>query len=259
MGIPKTIHYCWFGRNPKPAIIKKCIRSWRRYCPDYEIIEWNEDNYDLACAPMYVKQAYEAGKWAFVTDYVRLEVLSEFGGIYMDTDVELVKPLDPFLQFECFIGFQHERYVATGLVTGATAHHPLIEENKSIYLDMSFQDEDDSHQLIVCQEYTTNILKSRGLVVPCTGQVQIVDGIHVFPPEYFCPYDHRNFTMNRTNNTVAIHHFASSWWDDERKRRYKRNKRNLRMDMVVHLPNRIMIHLLGKTRYNKLKRRIKKD
>ena len=258
MSIPQTIHYCWFGHNPKPAIIKKCIRSWKKYCPDYQMIEWNEENYDLKNAPRYVKQAYEAKKWAFVTDYIRLDVLYEYGGIYMDTDVELVKPLDPFLKYDCFIGFQHERYVNTGLVTGATACHPFIEENKSVYLDFSFQDNDDSHQLMVCQEYTTNILKAHGLVVPCTGQIQIVEGIHVFPPEYFCPYDHRAFKLTQTDNTVAIHHFASSWWDAERLKKYRELKRQIQLDNLAHTPNRAIMRLLGHSRYDQLKKAIKR-
>ena len=92
--IPKIIHYCWFGRNPKPKLALKCIKSWKKYCPDYEIIEWNEDSFDIESAPLYVRQAYEAKKWAFVTDYVRLYAMTKFGGIYMDTDVEVIKPLD---------------------------------------------------------------------------------------------------------------------------------------------------------------------
>ena len=93
MSIPKIIHYCWFGGKPKPKLAEKCIASWKKFCPDYQILEWNEDNFDLSAAPLYVRQAYEAGRWAFVTDYVRLKALTELGGIYMDTDVELVKPL----------------------------------------------------------------------------------------------------------------------------------------------------------------------
>ena len=106
--IPKTIHYVWFGRNPKPDLAVKCINSWKKYCPDYEIIEWNEDNFNLDEAPLYVRQAYEAKKWAFVSDYVRLWAMTEFGGIYMDTDVEVLKPLDRFLQNEAFSGFEDD-------------------------------------------------------------------------------------------------------------------------------------------------------
>ena len=107
MSIPKIIHYCWFGGGPKPKLAQKCIASWKKYCPDFEILEWNEGNFDVSTAPLYVRQAYEAGRWAFVTDYVRLKALTELGGVYMDTDVEVVKPLEPFLQQEAFAGFEH--------------------------------------------------------------------------------------------------------------------------------------------------------
>ena len=95
MSVPKIIHYCWFGGNPKPKLAEKCIKSWKKFCPDYQIIEWNEENFDVSAAPEYVCQAYAAKRWAFVTDYVRLKAMTEMGGIYMDTDVELVKPLTP--------------------------------------------------------------------------------------------------------------------------------------------------------------------
>ena len=109
--IPKIIHYCWFGRNPKPKLAEKCIKSWKKYCPEYEIIEWNEDNYDLSSAPLYVRQAYEAKRWAFVTDYIRLQVIYENGGIYLDTDVELRKSLDPLLVHQAYFGFEDEKNI----------------------------------------------------------------------------------------------------------------------------------------------------
>ena len=114
--IPKTIHYCWFGGNPLPKLAKKCIKSWKKYCPDFEIIEWNEANFDISSAPLYVRQAYEAKKWAFVTDYVRLYALTSYGGIYMDTDVEVIKPLDFFLNHDAFSGFESEKSIPTGIM-----------------------------------------------------------------------------------------------------------------------------------------------
>ncbi len=117
--IPKTIHYCWFGRNPKPKLAEKCIRSWKRRCPDYEIIEWNEDNYDISSAPLFVRQAYEKKKWGFVPDYIRLDLINRFGGIYLDTDVEVLKRLDCFLENKSFFGLENNKYVALGLGFGA--------------------------------------------------------------------------------------------------------------------------------------------
>ena len=116
MAIPKVIHYCWFGGNPKPKLAEKCIKSWKKYCPDWEILEWNEGNFDLRDVPLYVRQAMDAGRWAFVTDYVRLRALTEQGGVYMDTDVELVKPLHPYLKHQAFAGFESQERIQTGLL-----------------------------------------------------------------------------------------------------------------------------------------------
>lgn len=255
--IPKIIHYCWFGKGNKPSIIKKCIKSWHKFCPDYHIIEWNESNFDVE-SNIYCKTAYEAKKWAFLSDYVRLKVLYEYGGIYMDTDVELIRPLEHFLIYNCFLGFQHEKYVSNGLVTGVIPGHPFIARNLEIYENKSFMTESDSKKHVVCQEYTTKILEENyGLKLPCDGKIQILDDIVVFPPEYFCPYDHRTFTMNKTKNTVAIHHFASSWWDRERKRKYNKAKRMQRLDFYLHTPNRFFIKILGIEKYEKIKSKVK--
>lgn len=255
--IPKIIHYCWFGKKEKPALIKKCIKSWRRFCPEYKIIEWNEENFNIACNE-FCKAAYTAGKWAFVTDYVRLKVLYEYGGIYMDTDVELIKPLDNYLNYNCFMGFQHEKYVNTGLIIGSIKKHGFVKENADIYDDLKFYNEDDSFKLTVCQEYTTELLKKRGLRIPCDGQIQVLGDIYIFPPEYFCPYDHRTMKMNKTDNTVAIHHFASSWWDDTRKQKYRKAKIDNIIHYLIHTPNRCIRFLLGSDNYNRLKKRWKR-
>ena len=255
--IPRIIHYCWFGENAKPAKIKKCIRSWKKYCPDFEFIEWNESNFDYRCNA-YCEAAYNAGKWAFVTDYVRLKVLYDYGGIYMDTDVELLKPIESFLKFNCFMGFQHERYVNNGLVTGAIKNHWFIKQNMEVYENLIFTNETDSNKFIVCQEYTTILLEKRGLKLPCDGSIQKIDDIYIFPPEFFCPYDHRTYKMVKTKNTVAVHHFASSWWDEKRKQDYDIVKWKNRIHSITHLPNKIMINLLGRNVYENVKRKIKR-
>ena len=126
MSIPKILHYCWFGGAPKPKNIQNCIRSWKKYCPDYEIIEWNEQNFDVSQS-LYPRQAYDARRWAFVADYARLKILYEQGGIYMDTDVELLRPLDDLLAYPAFFGFQHNNEVATGLGFGAEARSPVVK------------------------------------------------------------------------------------------------------------------------------------
>ena len=256
--IPKIIHYCWFGKNEKPKIIKKCIRSWKKYCPDYRIIEWNEENFDIN-SNIWCQTAYEAKKWAFVSDYVRLKVLYDYGGIYMDTDVLLKQSLNKFLKYNCFMGFQHESYVNNGLVTGALKRNSFIKDNLSIYENSSFIDENGKYKMTVCQEYTTKLLKDRGLVIPCDGQIQILDDIYIFPPEYFCPYDHRDFSMKKTKNTVAIHLFASSWWSKEDKKNFRRRKAIYKIDYLIHFPNRIGRRAFGDEKYEKLKRIVKRQ
>lgn len=144
--IPKTIHYCWFGRNPKPALAQKCLQSWKKHCPDYTIMEWNEDNYDISSAPLYVRQAYGAKKWAFVTDYVRLHVVHDHGGIYMDTDVELKKNPDALLEHSAYFGFEDGQYVNTGLGFGAVPGHPILKEIMYDYIGIPFRSGRRQHQ-----------------------------------------------------------------------------------------------------------------
>lgn len=258
MAIPKVIHYCWFGGKKKPPIVKKCIKSWKKYCPDYKIVEWNESNFDVYCIP-YCEQAYRAGKWAFVSDYARLKVIYDHGGIYMDTDVELLRPIDELLKMDCFLGFQHEHYVSNGLIMGSVAGNCFVQENAAVYESKEFMPYDDSTKLTVCQEYTTEILLRYGLQIPDPGYPQYVDGVNVFPSDYFCPYDHRTYKMNRTKNTYAIHHFASSWWDSKRKAEYWRIKRMVALDYLLHTPNRLLIRIMGQERYNEFKRLIKRN
>lgn len=125
--LPKTIHYCWFGNNEKPKLFYKCYKSWKRFCPDYEIIEWNESNIDISSCPLYVQQAFEEKKWAFVTDYIRLKIIYENGGIYLDTDVELLKPLDDLLVYNAYFGFEDEKHINTGLGFGAAKGFELLK------------------------------------------------------------------------------------------------------------------------------------
>lgn len=256
--IPKVIHYCWFGRNPKPAIIKKCIKSWKKFCPDYDIIEWNEDNFDVY-SNQFCENAYKTKKWAFVSDYARLKILYDNGGIYMDTDVELLKPIDFLMNHECFLGFQHENYVNNGLITGTIPKHSFIKENLLAYENEDFCNHEDSRKLKVCQEYTTEILVNYGLRIPCDNQLQIVNNVYVYPPEFFSPFDHRTQKTHLTHNTTAIHHYASSWWDAKRRREYNKNKRSQKVHAITHVPNRILMNVLGKARYENIKKLLKRS
>lgn len=256
MSIPKIIHYCWFGGKPKPPLAEKCIKSWKKFCPDYEIIEWNESNFDISTAPLYVRQAHEAGRWAFVTDYVRLKAMTEMGGIYMDTDVEVIKPLDPYLKHQAFAGFEHPTRVQTGLLA-CEKGFPLFLEFMGYYDTATFLKEDGSHDITTNVQVLTDLCVSRGLQL--NGKYQEVDGFAIYPTEVFCPVDYDTEKLHKTRKTVVIHWFAASWhteeelqWLREEKLRQKREKQsNLRV-AIGH-------KLLGEKGYEKLKSIIKRN
>ena len=212
--IPKVIHYCWFGRNPKPKLAEKCIRSWKKYCPDYEIHEWNEDNYDLNSAPLYVRQAYEAKKWAFVTDYVRLQVVYEHGGIYMDTDVELVKPLDMLLQNHVYFGFEDNAYIATGLGFGAEKGAAIVKEMMDDYQDIPFLLPNGTYDTMTCPARNTSVFLKYGMVQDGSRQV-LEGGILILPSIYLCPIDYDTKTRRHSPDTISIHWFDASWQTEQ--------------------------------------------
>ncbi|MBL0530226.1 glycosyl transferase [Aeromonas caviae] len=212
MSIPKKIHYCWFGGAELPELALRCMASWVKHCPDYEIIRWDESNSDLESC-QFVREAYAAKKWAFVSDYMRLKVVEEHGGIYLDIDVELLKPLDPFLECQGFMGFEQAKpyCVNTGLGFGAVAHHSVIRKLMENYENTPFIKADGSFDMIACPKRDTVILVSLGLKK--TNQRQAVDGVDIFPYEYFSPVSllgEKCFT----NHTVSIHHFNASWATD---------------------------------------------
>ena len=208
--IPKVIHYCWFGRNPKPKLFKKCLKSWKKYCPDYKIVEWNEDNFDIS-SNLYTKQAYENKKWAFVTDYVRLYALYNFGGVYMDTDVEVVKPIDEFLKHEAFSGFENQTSIPTGIM-GAEKGNPLFKQLLDYYTDKAFI-VDGEMDMITNVATITKMLSDKGFIP--NNNYQVVEGFALYPFDYFCPHDYETGVLNVTNNTYTIHHFAGSWLPEE--------------------------------------------
>lgn len=204
--IYKTIHYCWFGRNPKTALIKKCMQSWKKFCPDYEIIEWNEDNFDINCCD-YVREAYEAKKWAFVSDYCRFYVLYHKGGIYLDTDVELIKPIDSL--GGAFVGFENADHVASGLIRGAESGDIICMEMLKSYHDDHFKNNDGTLNLMTVCARETEIMAKHGL--KRNNQYQIVENTVVYPTEYFNPIDHETGRIHTTSRTISLHHYAASW------------------------------------------------
>ena len=216
--IPKTIHYCWFGGNPIPEKDQKCIDSWKRFCPDYEIVEWNESNYDVR-KNKYMSQAYDAKKWGFVPDYARLDIIYEHGGIYLDTDVELVKNLDFILEQKGFAGFERPDQVALGLGFGAEAGSPIIKAMMEQYETLSFLNNDGSYNLLPSPSYSTEVFAARGFQMD--GSKQTIDDFTIFPKEYFCPRDYHTGKMVQTENTCSIHWFNASWQTPHQKRMLK--------------------------------------
>lgn len=206
--IPKRIHYCWFGGGEKSKKVSKCIASWKKYCPDYEIIEWNENNFDVH-RNGYTKYCIEEKKYAFLSDYVRLVVVEQQGGIYLDTDVELIKSLDTLLDNEAYFGFENQEYVATGLGFGAMANHKAIKAMLEEYDDLL----DGSKGVIVCPELNTKALEKLGL--KRNGKMQNVQGAKIYPTDYFNPYDDATGRLNVTHSTYSIHWYSKSWLDEK--------------------------------------------
>lgn len=206
--IPKVIHYCWFGGKEKPDIVKRCINSWHRNLPDYEVKEWNEQNFDINCNP-YVKGAYESKKFAFVSDYVRVHALYHFGGIYLDTDVEVFKTFDNLLHHDSFWGFEQENYIATSTI-GAKKGNPLIKLFLDFYLGKAFLKADGSFDDLTNVAVITKILENKGLKK--NGEYQEIVKMGTFYPQtYFSPYDYINCRKLITKNTYTIHYFHKSW------------------------------------------------
>lgn len=205
--IPKTIHYCWFGRGEKPELAIKCIESWKKYCPDYTLVEWNEDNFDVS-SNLYVKQAYEAKKYAFVSDYVRLYALYHQGGVYMDTDVMLLKGLDDYLHHAAFCGFEDRKSVSTGLMA-SQKEHGLMKEFLDYYGRTEFLHPDGTYDLTTNVKTITDILLGKGLCP--NGHLQTVEGYTIYPQNIFSPEHSRLDDGAYMADTVAIHYFAGSW------------------------------------------------
>lgn len=208
--IPKIIHYCWFGKGVKSEKIKHCMESWRKFLPDYEIIEWNEYNFDVNSC-VYTAQAYQTKKWAFVSDYARLYALYHHGGIYLDTDVEIRKPLDDFLENSFFTGFEANDSLTTA-VMGAKKHNPHIEELLSQYKDRVFLKEDGSIDDTPNTIVITSYMLHKGIL--SNGKKQEKDGVTVYPQIYFCPNNFLRIFEKYSEKTYAVHHCEQSWMDD---------------------------------------------
>ncbi|MGM9876384.1 MAG: glycosyltransferase family 32 protein [Bacilli bacterium] len=218
--IPKKIHYCWFGRGKKNELMNKCINSWKEKLSGYEIIEWNEDNFDIE-SNQYVKEAYDNKKYAFVTDYVRLYVLYNYGGIYMDTDVEVIKSIDCFLDNKAFSGFENNNYVPTGIMASQKGNKwikILLEE----YNNLRFVNSDGTFDLTTNVVRITNKTVEKYNLIP-NNTFQDLGDVVFYPHDYFCPKDWVTGNIKITDNTYTIHHFNGSWHSKKEKR--QNNKR----------------------------------
>ena len=212
--IPKVIHYCWFGGNKLPKLAKRCIRSWQKYLPDYEIKEWNESNFDIHIN-QYVEEAYKAKRYAFVSDYARFWILYHYGGVYFDTDVELLKPIHRILNEGGFTGFEtsyksENLYVNPGLGMAMEPRHPFLKGMLDIYVGLHFINPDGTHNLKSIVMYTSEVLIEKGLRK--TNEVQKIDGISIYPKEYFNPYNSKTKKFEITDKTHSVHYFAGTWF-----------------------------------------------
>lgn len=206
--IPKIIHYCWFGRGEKPELAKKCIASWKKFCPDFEICEWNEDNCDYL-AMSFMAEAYAAKKYAFVSDVMRLIVLEQYGGVYFDTDVEVVRSISPLLNDEGFIGFENDQFVNSGQAMAAVPHQPVVQAMIEEYKKLHFANADGTVNAVGCPHLNSDVLERFGLVR--NGREQMVAGIHVYPADYFNPLDSVTGKLTKKENTYSIHWYSMSW------------------------------------------------
>ena len=210
--IPKTIHYCWFGGKPLPSYAVKYIKSWKKYLPDYKIKKWDETNFDVNSIP-YIKEAYNAGKYAFVSDYARFWILYNYGGLYFDTDVEVIRSLDDIIESGPFLGVEQQNddmiTVAPGLCIGAEKHNKLFADLIEYYNHAHFINQDGTLCLTNVVEITTEYLKNGNLKnIP---SIQQSCGFTIYPKDYFCPMDYVTRELKITPNTRTIHHYAESW------------------------------------------------
>lgn len=242
--IPKIIHYCWFGGNPLPELAEKCIASWKKYCPDYEIKRWDESNFDVNCCD-YVREAYEAKMWAFVSDYARFKILYENGGVYFDTDVELIKPIDDIVEKGAFMGIeQSDRInVATGLGLAANIGLPLLEEILDSYHRSHFEKGENGSYETVVTRVTEIILKHGSIYI---DKITDIAEITIYPPEYFCPLNYYTGEMKITDNSRSIHHYMATWtnkWDKRIIRINRKFAKHPKLASVLTFPMRVIYKL----------------
>ncbi len=220
--IPKKLHYMWLGHKPLPAQLQKCMDSWRYFCPDYEIIEWNEDNYDLDKHP-YMRQAYEAGAYGFVPDYARIDILYNEGGFYLDTDVEIRRNIDDLLYQDAFCGVEKWQVINFGGLSGAVKRHPMIKRFLDARQDIFFMNENGRQNKNTCGFYDTRVALEAGYIID--GTTQNIGGMNIYASDYFQPYDYMSGLINETENTHSVHWFNGGWLDETMKKANEDSKK----------------------------------
>lgn len=241
--IPKIIHFCWFGGNPLPESARRCIDSWKKHLPDYEIKEWNESNFDINSIP-YTAEAYKARKYAFVSDYARFWILYNYGGVYFDTDVEVLKDMSPIIQSGPYMGCEtncgRKGYadVNPGLGIAATPGLDFYREMIASYKSRHFCNSDGTHNLSTVVDYTSELLTKYGL--SGISETERIAGINIYPKEYFCPKDYITNRLHITANTYTIHHYSATWKSSSQKM----------FTLVEHLFGYSVAHFIGKNLSN---------
>lgn len=220
--IPKKLHYMWLGRKPLPEKLRKCIDSWKKYCPDYEIIEWNEDNYDIG-KHEYMKHAYDAGAYGFIPDYARIDILYNVGGFYLDTDVEIKRNLDDLRYQQAFCGVEKWQIINFGGLSGAVKGHSMLKEFLDSRSEISFYNSDGSLNKNTCGFYDTRVALQYGYKI--NGETQSVNGMNIYASDYFQPFDYMSGTINETENTYSIHWFNGGWLDEKMKEMNEASKK----------------------------------
>lgn len=229
--IPRTIHYCWFGKGQMTDKEKLCIESWKKYCPEYELILWNEDNYDVR-KNRYISEAYDAGKWGFVSDYARLDIVYNYGGFYFDLDVELIQSIEWLRDFKAFFGYEYYGWINTGGGFGSVQNNWLVDRMRGIYDELSFVNDDGSYNMKSCPVYHTELIKELGM--DTDGDIQIWNDMLFLPDEYFCPVNQCSALYELNENTFGIHKFSCSWFDHKELGKWEEQKR-----MVSHYNDRL--------------------
>jgi mannosyltransferase OCH1-like enzyme len=217
--IPKKIHYCWFGRGEMPELAKKCLASWVKYLPDYKIIVWNEDNFDINCN-QYVREAYQSKKYAFVSDYVRLHALYNHGGIYLDTDVEVLKSFDEFLIHRAFIGFEDNRLCGTGIIASEKGHDWIFDLLEA-YNNRRFIRDGGGFDTTPNTLIVTNLTTSKYGLISNNNRQTLTEGVEIYPFDYFCAKDWRTGQVTIGLNTYSVHHYSASWYSKKDKIKMK--------------------------------------